>query len=315
MNPKIVLRWMSLALLATVVAACSSGESSSPVNAPADANKTPADAVSAWAVLMKKGDIDGMLRTSLPAADYQKVRQAYADSQFKTQAVSAEDKAKFAAQMKKLTAPDAEQKIFEEIKPALEQFNTKYKAQLPMYVGMGQTMAATAIDKSKTMSAQEKQQTKDVLQALAQWVQTTNWGDQDKAKQAIAIVCDTARKLDIQTLDQARALSYEQAMQKYSQAWNALKQVVAIYGLDIDKTLDSVEAKTVSSADGKATVAYSYSIFDKPMQGEIALVERDGHWYNPKFIQQMEKSLAEQAAATAAAGSAAAPATATSAAK
>lgn len=300
MTTKTLFRLIPAMLVLLVLGACSN-KSSAPLSAPADANKTPADAVTAVATLMQAGDIDGILKASLPADDYQAVRKAFASSEFKTKPVSAKDRADFAEQMSKLTAPDAEATLFKQVQPMLAQFESKYRAQIPMYVGMGQTMAANAIDKSTTMSAGEKTQAKALLTQLAQWVQSTDWGDQAKARQAISTVVDTARKLDIKTLDQARALTYDQAMAKYAQVWGAVKQVLNLYGFDLDKTFGSVQAKTLSSDADNATVEYSYTLFDQPITGQIQLVQRDGHWYNPKFIAQIEKSLAES-------GSVAAPA-------
>ncbi|MDN5924968.1 MAG: hypothetical protein L0H70_08215 [Xanthomonadales bacterium] len=302
MKHKTWFRLIPAMLLLLLLSACSS-KSSSPISAPADANKTPADAVTSIATLLKVGNIDGFLKASLPQADYQSLRKELEHSEFKTQPVTAEDRAKFAAQMGKLTAPDAEATLFQQVQPMLAQFESKYRAQLPMYLGMGQTMATNAINKSITMTEQEKTQAKTVVQQLAQWVQTTNWGDQAKAKQAIAIVVDTARKLDIKTIDQARALTYDQAMGKYSQVWGAGKQVLALYGLDLNKVFDSVSAKTLSSDANKANVAYTYTLFDQPITGQVDLVQRDGHWYNPKFIDQVKKSLAESAASAASASS------------
>jgi hypothetical protein len=186
--------------------------------------------------------------------------------------------------------------MFKEVQPALAEFNTKYKAQLPMYVGMGQTMAGSAIDQSKTLDPTQKQQAKDVLAALGQWVQTTDWADQDKAKQAIAVMCDAARKLDLKTLDQARALSFDQALQKYGQVWAAARKVFAMYGFDVDATLDSISAKTLSNDGTNAVVATSYTLFGKPMTSQTKLVQRDGHWYNKDMVESFEKDMAEHAA-------------------
>lgn len=292
MTTKTLFRLMPALLVLLVLSACSD-KGGAPLNAPAGTNKTPAGAVTSLAALLKAGNIDGMLKASVPDNDYQAVRKAYDSSEFKTKPVSDAERVKFAAQMEKLTAPGAKAALFNDAKPVLAEYDSKYRAMIPMYVGMGQTMAANAIDKSTTMGPEEKTQAKALMAQMAQWMQTTNWGDQNKAQQAIGIAVDAARTIDVKTFAQARALTYDQAMAKSTQYWVALKQIFGLYGLNIDKTLDSVQAKTLSSTADKAIVQYSYKLFDVPMKGEVTLVQRDGHWYNLDFIAKVEEGLLE----------------------
>lgn len=263
------------------------------------ANNDPASAVMTQASLLHAGKIDALAKASLPADDYQALRQKFVEQQQKDMSITDEQRKEFAAKMKMMTAPDAEETLYKQVEPLLAQYESKYKAMLPMYVGMGQTMATTAINQSKAMTSEQKKQTSELLAAAAQWVQNTNWGDQAKAKQAIAMVVSTARKLDIKTLDEARAIDYDQAMVKYGQVWVGARKVFSIYGVNIDKALNSVKAKTISQKDGAATVQVSYTLFDTPMQSNVEMVERAGHWYNADMLAKLEKTLAEDKAAAA----------------
>jgi hypothetical protein len=296
------IRLLSALLLFLLLAACGKDNGAAAVAA---STTSPDAAVMASVKLLKAGDFNALAQAALPPADYQQLQKKWSEKGFGDKDITDEDRQKFNEQMAKLTAPGAEDAMFKEMQPSLAEFNSKYKAQLPMYVGMGQTMAGTAIDQSKTLDAAQKQQAKDVLAALAQWVQTTDWADQDKARQAIAVVCDTARKLDLKTLDQASALSFEQAMQKYGQVWAAARKIFALYGFDVDATLDSINAKTVSNDGTHAVVATSYTLFGKPMTSQTQLVQRDGRWYNKNMLESFEKDLAEPAAAASGAGAAA----------
>ncbi len=279
-----------------MLAACGKDQSAQPS---ASANNEPASAVMNQVKLLDQGRIDALVKASLPPADYQAVRQKFAEQQKEQAPITDKQRQEFAAKMKELSAPDAEQSLFKQLLPVLQQYDSKYKAQLPMYVGMGQTMMTTAINQSKDMTPEQKKQAGEMLAAAAQWAQSTNWGDQDKAKQAISVVTSTVRKLDVKTLEQARAMSYEQAMDKYGQVWMGVRKIFKVYGADLDKALASVKAKTTNQADHKATVEISYSLFDKPMKSQIHMIERDGHWYNANLVAKLEEAMAEDKAAAA----------------
>lgn len=290
---------IALPLLALLLLAACGKDQADDASMPAVANNDPASAVMSQVSLLNAGKIDALVKASLPADDYQAVRQKFAEEQKKDLSITDEQRKEFADNMKRLSAPDAEETLFKQAQPMLAQYDSKYKAMLPMYVGMGQTMMTTAINQSKDMTPEQKKQASELLSAAASWVQDTNWGDEAKAKQAIAVVTSTARKLDLKTLDQARAMDYDQAMLKYSQMWTGTRKLLAVYGMNIDKALDSVKAKTISHKDGTATVEVDYTLFDKPMQTNVEMVERDGRWYNADMLSKLEKSLVQDKAAAA----------------
>lgn len=258
----------------------------------AAASATPAKAVMASATLLKAGDFDALMQHVLTPADYKNMRADWGKDHDKSR-ITAEDRQKFAQNMARLTAPDAEQKLYAELEPKLAEFDSKYKVQLPLYIGMGQTLMGTQIDQSVEMTPEQKTQAKDVLAALATWAAQTPWGDKAKAKQAIAVVVDTARKLNLKTIDQAYALDYKGAMQRYTTGWTGLKQALAVYGLSINDTLDSVTAKTLSEKGDTARVSVSYSILGKPISTELDMVRKDGRWYDANVLKKWRDARAK----------------------
>lgn len=281
---------MLFALLA--LAACGKDQEAAAISKDA----APHETVLATVEMLQNNNVSGLLQASLPPAEYQKLQAKWGQNK---ETITDEERAKFAQQMEMLTAPDAEQVLFAKLEPFLAQYDTKYKAQIPMYVGMGQTMAATAINQSKDMTSEQKQQAMDVLGALAGWISTTDWSNEAKAKQAIAVVVDTARKLDLGTLDEVRALSFEEAMPKFSTAMAGTKQALAVYGFDINKMLDTVSAETVSENGDQAKVKYSYTLLGQPISGTVNLVRRDGRWFNKEALENFDKAMAQAASSAA----------------
>jgi hypothetical protein len=86
-------------------------------------------------------------------------------------------------------------------------------------------------------------------------------------------------------------------MQKAGIVVSGLKQVVLVYGLNVDKTLDSVKVDPAVVAGDSAKVKISYVAFDQPFSTDSDLVKMDNKWYSKQAVDQWNKRQQEQAAA------------------
>jgi hypothetical protein len=307
---KMWIRFLVMLLAALALAACHKSHQDQLT----EATDTPQQAVETAVDDFKAGHFDALLEHSLPPEDYKSLRANWAQKrQHALDEVSAADRKRFATRMHELTEPGAKQKEFDKLKPVLDAWQKKYKDRLPMMVGVFRIMAGTKITQSKTLSPKQKRQARGVLDALAQWAEKTDWGDKDKAKQAVGIVVDTARALKIKTLEEANKLSYKEAMQRYATAWKGLRQLLAVYGLSLDDIMDSAKVKTVRKDGDTATVQVDYTILDKPMTSTIAMRRQGKRWYMRDFVRywhhhQGAQALATRAAPAARAASTGAPA-------
>jgi hypothetical protein len=281
-------RWLVAAFAFALLPACGKSDHSQPSPT---ASTTPAKTVLATVQLLKEGKFDALMQHVLPPAEYKRMRAEWQAQHDKTKQISDKDRQKFAEGMSQLTAPDADQKIWAKVQPQLEKMDKQYKARLPLMIGMGQVMLDTQISNSKQLTPDQKKQATNLVDTIGGWAQNTEWTDADKLKKAIGVVTSTARKLDLKTLDQAIALNYDQAFQKYGVAWNGMKQVLNVYGLSVDKTLDSAKAKTLNSDAHTATVQVDYTLLDKPQSMTVDLVKIDGRWYDKDLLDHWRKAL------------------------
>jgi hypothetical protein len=296
------------AALAAAVFGCSQQEASNPaapVAATVAAPSTPDAAIAASIKALHDNNIAALLENSLPAPEVARMKADW-NKDMAAEPVTEEERKHFAEQMAKLTAPDAEDKLFAEIQPKLAEFDKQSAQQMPILIAMGQGFARSTIAQNKDMTEAQKKQAEDLLDATAQWAQTTRFTDAALAKSAIAILCKTARELNLKSLDEARALSYEQAMQKAGSVLGGVKAVLALYGLDVNKALESVKVQTESASGDSAKVKVSFVAFDKPFTSDAEMLRVDGRWYGKHAIEQWKKHQTE--IASAAAAPAAAPA-------
>lgn len=274
-----------LLVLAALVA-CHGKEQQPVADLPGGA--TPEAAIQDQVKYLKAADFAGFWKHSLPAADYATLRADWPREHATDAPPSAEDRVAFEAKMKEFTDPGAEDKLYAQAKPVLAQWQRQYSDQLPVIIGVMQGIARTGIDQSHAMTAAQKQQLNDVLNVFVPWAQQqATWFDQAKAKQAIGALVATARQLDLKNADQLRAMDFDTAMQKYGTGFTGLKNVLAIYGLSIDQTLDSVKVTPLENANGHARVKVDYTLLGKPLSTESNLVQQDGRWYSEDLLQNV----------------------------
>jgi hypothetical protein len=271
---------------------------------------TPEAAMQQSVTLIKAGDFAGFWQHALPPADYANLRADWKLPRPDQRPITDEDRARFTLAVQQLTAPNAETTLYNQVKPKLAQLEEQYHDQLPVMIGIGQAIVSTGIAQSKTMTENQKQEARDVLNVLLPWAQQTPWFDQDKAKQAVGVAVTTARQLDLKNPDQLQNMDFDPAMKQYSIAWGGIKQLLGIYGLSVDDTLDSVKVTTVGIDHDQAHVKIDYTLLGKPLSTDSQLVQIDGRWYNQDLINsaraQHERLL--HPVTPAAAGSAPAPA-------
>jgi hypothetical protein len=191
--------------------------------------------------------------------------------------------------MAKLTAPNAEEQMFAELKPKLAEFDQQYSAQMPMWVGMGQSFVNNAIKTNKDMTPEQRDQATQTVNGLAKWAMETKFTDEAKAKQAIALVCAGAREMNLKTLEEARNLDFDQALGKGSIMLRQTKKLFDVYGLSLDQVLGSVKTEVVSQTADSAKVKVSYSVFGLPVTGETEMVNEGGRWYGKQLLADLRK--------------------------
>lgn len=277
------LRLFAFLALALALTACHRNPSSS-----APSNATPENALRTDLALTREGDFDGLLRSELPPADYQAWRAEWQRARAQQPAPTPEQRAHFAEAMQKLTAPGAEDALFRQLQPQLAQLHAHRAQNLPMLIGI---LQATGSDWAQNagLSPNQKQQATQALAALAAWAQGADFSDEAKAKQAIGMICATARKLDVQTLDQWRALDYGQVMARYTMGWTGLKELLKIYGLDLDAAFDNAKFETLSDDGANARMRETLMLAGKPIVSEANLTMQDGHWYDADQLAAWRK--------------------------
>lgn len=262
---------------------------------------TPQAAVRTSVELLRAGDVGGWLKHALPAADYATLRTDWSHHEADPQPITAEDRAKFNEMMQAFTVPDAENQLYAKLQPKLTLMEQQYKDQLPVLISVGDALVKSGVAQNKALTAEQKAQLNGVVDVMVPWAQQAPWFDQAKAKQAVGIAVATVRKLNLKSPDELRTMDFDRTMKKYSLGFAGARQLLAIYGLSVDDTLNSIKPTPVSNTNGHAVVKIDYVLLGKPLSTESRLVQQDGRWYNEDLVNNVRKShkeLSQPATAT-----------------
>ncbi|HVF35277.1 MAG TPA: hypothetical protein VND91_08135 [Candidatus Saccharimonadia bacterium] len=279
---------LALAFVALFAACKKDEEAVATPAAVAKATSTPQAAIESAVGHLKTGNIKALVMSQVPPSHLDEMRANW-QKELAEDPPTEQEKKEFETMMAELTASDAEAKLMAKLEPQLVKFESEYAPQLPMMIGMGQGLLQQSVKDNKELTDPQKIEAAKSIDALATWIQTVKFTDRELAKRAVSEVVAAARELDLKTLDQARALDFDTAMEKSGVAYRAAKDVLAAYGLSLDQTLETVKTEVVSEQGDNAKVRVSYVMFEQPMSFETELVKVDGRWYGKQTIEELNK--------------------------
>lgn len=287
---------IALALSSALLAGCGKDEPAQNAAAPAE-KAAPVQAVAATAATaldaqvraFRNNDLKSMLGSMLPPAELERIRSEWDKN--RQEEISEQERTEFAENWGKLTAPDGVDKIMAEIEPHLAEM----KPQMAMMIGMGQMGAQQMITESTDLTDAQKQQLQPIVTGFFGWAAKTDFTDAALMRKSLTALGDGLRATDIKQLDDIKALSFDQLLDKGGHALGGFKNALAVYGFSMDAVADSMKTELVSEAGDTAKVKISYALFDSPISFESEMQKVDGKWYGKDMLAQLEKAKAEAA--------------------
>ena len=253
----------------------------------------PVAAVESLADAIKDNDLVRYSKLSLPPKLHIQTEQRWAAELAHAPALTDTQIKDHARYMKLMMEPGAEAKLFARYESKLKKFQAEINSQWPLMQGAAQIFMSGAIQANEDLTADERDHAKAVGQTILKWLKPAVFSDKQKAREAIAVICHTAREVNLPQAKQMHQLSMIASLQKASLGLKALKDIGRIYGADLDESIDNMEAKLVNAgASGNdATVEVNYVLLDQDIKFEIEMTRIDGRWYPADSIQDAQQTL------------------------
>lgn len=289
---RLVSRWLSLLLLLTLVAALAGCKRE--VVAPGD----PVAAVKGLAAAVRANDLVRYSRLSVPPELHRRLEARWTQNLSAGPVPTAKQRADYDRWMGRLTQKDAEAQLYASFDRRMKKIETDLNSQWPLMKATGGIFLTGVIQANPRLSAGEKAHAKTLGTTLLDTITPELVTDRRRARQAIAVVVETARDLDLPTLEHSRRLEMIPALEKGGRVLAGAKAIGRIYGLDADAALRAVDAR-VAEVDGDlATMEVSYPLAGRRISFPMQLLRRDGRWYSADAVRQAEAELARPAGRT-----------------
>lgn len=237
---------------------------------------TPDGAFMASVAAMKSNDLRSLIKNSLSQDQYNELVTEFENN--KTGNFSEADKAQFAQTVTMLTSDGAEDTLYAMVEPQLEQA----RAMLPMMLMMGKDQILQGIKENPMLPETQRDSAATVVGAAMDWMGENDILSEDKTKAAISALVDTAKALNMTSLDEVQNMNFEQALDKGSIAFGGVKNVLDAYGISMNDMLGSVEVDNVNVQGDSATMVVSFEVFGETISQVMNMVKKDGVWIGEK---------------------------------
>jgi len=253
----------------------------------------PVAAIEGLAEAIKDNDLISYSKLSLPPKLHADMERRWAAEHALAPPLTEAQRKDHARYMKQMMAPDAETKLFASYQNKLKQFQSDLNSQWPMLQSAAKIFVTSAIQANENLDAGERDHAKAVTGAILKWLNPKIFNDKQKAREAIAVICQTAREIDLPQAEQMKRLSMMQSLEKAGIALKGLKELALVYDVDLDESLDNIEARLVdaSASGNEATVEVKYILLDQDIHFEIEMTRIDGRWYPANSVHNAQQEL------------------------
>lgn len=232
---------------------------------------------------LRANDLEGLLRNALTPEQF--TRLEFEWDQERTRQLTEQETAEFAANMDRLLAPDAEENIMAELEPQLDEL----RKTMPLVLGLMQTGAMAALQDENEYNDQQREMGEKAIQSVVAWAQQTDLSDPVRARSAVQIAIDTARSMNVTTLEDVRALDLMGLLDRGDLAIAGAKEVLEVYGIAMDETLDSVRVRTLERDGDQATVEVTLDFLGVTYTFEEEMVRDEGRWISREALDRLDQ--------------------------
>ncbi len=275
---------LAAVLIAGGVAPLSAADAGAPGAAAAAAvsDASPESAVLAVAQVLRSNDLKGFF-AKLPATEQAKAKADWVKTQEKMRANPNDpDAGSFERMIDQLVAPDAEQKMLAEAEPKLHTIDPQ---ELSQQMGMAAAFLPMMLQQPQPGMTTEQAKNRQalggvltgVIQDMAGWVLEAGIDSPDKLKLAVHALAEGGKALNVKSGAELRALPFEQFLERMSPMLVHGKAAAAVYGIEVDKFLESVTAKASGTGDARS-LQVGFTAFGRAHELPLPVVKKDGKW-------------------------------------
>lgn len=193
-----------------------------------------------------------------------------------------------------LAADDAEQQLQQNFD---RQFANASLELRQTAAGLG-LFAVQFIQRQGSYSDSERQHFSQLVTAVGSWAAQAPLSDRKHAARAIRLLTGAARGTGLTSPEAFAEAGMDDALRRITPVVMAGKQVLRLYGLDLDAALQAMDVSLQSQTGDQAKVRLQYLLAGEPVDVVIDMVRHDGRWYVGDFLANATAAVQAPAAET-----------------
>jgi len=280
-------------LCAWLLAGCERAPERAAVSAPeASAPSTPAQAVKILSRHLRDNDLAAFARDAVPPSLHRQLEDAWRTGRTRWPLQELPFDKRLPVLMATLAAPDAPVRL-------RQTFERQFAGQDPQIhsaVASLGVFGAQYLQDQGDFSADERAHYTQLVVTVSAWARKAPLGDRVRAQQAIGTLTDAARRSGLGAGDAFRALGMEASLRRMGRFQAVFKQSLRAYGLDLDASLDGLQASLQQQTGDTAKVRMRYQLAGQPVDAMVSLQRVEGRWYLTDYLRHARAAVASPAA-------------------
>lgn len=248
---------------------------------------TPVEAVSRLVDDLQANDPAAYARHAVPPALHQQAAEAWARGESTWPLSSLPFDQHLPALIATLAAPQSE-------KTLLASYNRQFAGAHRELRAAAATLGLFAtqyVASAEDYSVEQRSHYTLMLKALAEWAGKAPLGDPALAREALPQLVGAARTTGLAAPGALSRTGMERSLERLGPFMARTKQVLVLYGLDLDAALEGARITLVEQTGDRARVQVEYELAGRTVRAVVVMERRDGNWYPARALERLETGL------------------------
>lgn len=289
---RFVLLLFAVLTLALCVSACQ--RQSTPAPATASDSTRPAQTVLLLTRHLHDNDLEAFARDAVPPALHARLVTAWREGRTRWPL----QELPFDERMPQLLAALAEPGSEQRLQKVFDQQFAGAHAEIKAAANALGLFGVQYVQQDSGYSAAERAHYAQFVSALSRWAAATPLGDPQRARKAIPRLARAARTVGLASDADFAKAGMAISLRRLGVFLDEGKQVLALYGLQLDDSLAGLQATLQSQTGDTAKVRMQYTLGGEPIDTVVELQRRDGRWYLSDYLRHAEAAAAKPAVET-----------------
>jgi len=282
-----VLRLHTVLFGLLLLIGCRPDSSVVPVADPEPGGTEPAAAVAVLNAHLQANDLLAFTRNALPPVLYTQLAAAWKAGLTHWPLDEMPLAAQYPDALATLSADNARTRLLSRFDEQLAGSGTNLRQMAELMT----IFALEFIQQQDSYSASERTHYRQLVSALGKWARGAALSDRSRAEKALDLLIPAARETGLNTDTAFVTAGMEATLERLAPVVAAGKQVLALYGLELDDALRSIQLQVFDENGDEARVRMRYRLAGSTIDADIPLLRIDGRWYVADFVDNVtEKS-------------------------